>query len=65
MLAHAFIPQIYQRFFHKKRVRVCLWSDPAAEFSRLLPVFSQPPESQITDIDMGVEDGRWMRMARP
>lgn len=41
MLASVFISQIQQRFSHEKRARVCLWFDPAAEFSRLLPVFSQ------------------------
>lgn len=41
MLAAAFISQIQQRFSHEKRARVCLWFDPASEFARLLPVFSQ------------------------
>ena len=41
MLAIAFITQIQQRFSHEKRARVCLWFDPASEFSRLLPVFAQ------------------------
>lgn len=41
MLTTAFITQIQQRFSHEKRARVCLWFDPASEFARLLPVFSQ------------------------
>jgi hypothetical protein len=41
MIPSAFISQIQQRFSHEKRARVCLWFDPASEFSRLLPVFSQ------------------------
>lgn len=68
MLASAFISQIQQRFSHEKRARVCLWFDPASEFARLLPVFSQHlaetknPPFRLLDYDRSQKHGQlWLK----
>lgn len=45
MILDALIAQILQRFQLEKRANVCLWFDPAREFSRLLPSFRSHLES--------------------
>lgn len=68
MLASAFVSQIQQRFSHEKRARVCLWFDPASEFSRLLPAFSQhlaemkTPPFQLLAYDRAQKHGQlWLK----
>lgn len=68
MLPAAFLAQIQQRFSHEKRARVCLWFDPAAEFSRLLPVFAEHlagaggPSFRLVAYDRGQKRGQlWLK----
>jgi len=68
MLSTSFISQIQQRFSHEKRARVCLWFDPSAEFSRLLPIFShylgemKTPPFQLLAYDRSQKHGQlWLK----